>query len=965
MKIGSRHFNIKAEHISVFLSLAAFVVASVFLFIYASGSGKQTAQKLFPKFLTGLAVDVRDSLKDLRYVNLAFASEDLPRYNINISNDQLDKLKNSIPDLASRMSEPSYVEGVDDRIRDENRIFADAVFEYGDQVKDIEVRYRGNGPPHWTFPKKSLRVRFPEDDLFNGKKDINLIIPLDRRYLVEEINNIRARSMGLIVPDSRFVVVTINGKDPALYWEVEHFGKEFLESKGISGDINLYGEGDTFQQHLYTDENYWQKYTANPNYNKADASELNKLLSLLNDSGDEEFNKNIFSILDKDNFYLWTIQNLLSGSWHQDYSHNIRAYYDTSLGKFKIIPWDVYLYPGDSLVEKDPLGLEATANPLVDRILSNPEFMQERNERLWSYLEDEENINSLLAEYDNLFESTKVAFYKDPLKRHSYSFFLNEVRAARAELKNNFLRLRELYLSPKTSFILENRVDSDEYGLELANFQSTAPVYIDEVEIEFKEGTEPVAFDLLKDGQVVCPLDKAIIKDLEVKISCSRVDLSPKLIKFDRTPDVVNHYIFNIFRLVKNKHNFVLRPQKKLDIGSIEKINVTTKNSFTKKKAESAGGITVDNNEFKNFSEISKTPLEFVLVNPSFRLTDDGLLLPKGIYTFSKNIIVPRNTKLTIAIGVQINLVNDASFVSYSPVVAIGAGADPIIVRGEGDGAGENFVVLDNNGLSIFENVKFSGGGQSFVNGAYFSGMLAIHHAESIVRNSTFENAQGDDALNIKYTSSTVEYNFFHNNSADAIDYDFSDGKIQHNKFLNNGNDGIDVSGSPVLIRFNDIERSGDKCISVGEASTPVIYNNLFDGCFIGVESKDLSKAMVINNVFVNNKTAINAYKKKDIFGGGFVQVYNSIIWDNKNNVEADSLSEIKINNSLVEGGYGGAGNFDEEPSFVSKENRDFTNDAVTASIKFQSGGDIAKFREILGIDLDKIPVGLVEKITL
>jgi hypothetical protein len=486
-------------------------------------------------------------------------------------------------------------------------------------------------------------------------------------------------------------------------------------------------------------------------------------------------------------------------------------------------------------------------------------------------------------------------------------------------------------------------------------------VYVDEIKIEYEDDKELQLFDVYFDGELVCASGQAEVdeKKLEVSVPCKPYALMPRIVKFNKNTTRENNYSFNVFRAQKQKYDFVIIPRNEIKLTDIKNFKVKINNLHTDKKVKKVNGVFVDDTEFTNFYDISKSPQEFVFGHSQFYLSGTGeIILPPGVYSFSQNIVIPRNTKLIIQPGANINLINDASFVSYSPVEAIGTETAKIVISGESDGVGENFAVLDNDGLSQFVHTNFSGGGESTVNGAFLSGMLAIHHANSIIKYSNFSDAQGDDSLNIKYASSTIAYNHFENNSADAIDYDFSDGVIEHNLFVNNGNDSIDTSGSPVLVRYNNIINSGDKCMSIGEKSTPVIFNNILNGCHIGIEVKDLSTTYIINNVIINNKIGINEYQKKEIFGGGNGHVFNTIIWNNDEQIVLDKISTIEVKNSAVESGYPGEKNITVKPEF----NKDFTIDTENANIQYRTGGDTEVLREFLGLSLSDVPVGLIKE---
>ena len=192
------------------------------------------------------------------------------------------------------------------------------------------------------------------------------------------------------------------------------------------------------------------------------------------------------------------------------------------------------------------------------------------------------------------------------------------------------------------------------------------------------------------------------------------------------------------------------------------------------------------------------------------------------------------------------------------------------------------------------------------------------------------------------------------------MDLDFiKQGRVKGNDFINNGNDGLDLSGSSIVVEDNYFERSGDKCVSVGEKSVGVvIYNNVMNSCNIGVEIKDLSDIYIINNVIINNNVGFNAYEKKPVFGGGKASVYNSIVWNNKTDVTFDDKSEIKIFFSSI-ANQAGEGNFTDAPAFSNSTSKDFTINWEASSQLFVDGGNFEVLNRVLGLNLEKAPVGL------
>ena len=169
--------------------------------------------------------------RDLPYLRYRFATHELSVYDLRIDTDDLDFLNKNLPDSEGFLSE------ADGKYKQE----VPAELTYQGKTYKVKVRYRGEKKSHWLWPKKSWRIDFG-NNLFAGKRRLNLIIPVDRQYLAEQFNNYRAKKLGLTVPESRFVVMRLNGKTPAVYWEVEHFDKEFVEKAGLSSDTHIYCE---------------------------------------------------------------------------------------------------------------------------------------------------------------------------------------------------------------------------------------------------------------------------------------------------------------------------------------------------------------------------------------------------------------------------------------------------------------------------------------------------------------------------------------------------------------------------------------------------------------------------------------------------------------------------------------------------------------------------------------------------
>ena len=233
--------------------------------------------------------------------------------------------------------------------------------------------------------------------------------------------------------------------------------------------------------------------------------------------------------------------------------------------------------------------------------------------------------------------------------------------------------------------------------------------------------------------------------------------------------------------------------------------------------------------------------------------SNQELILNEGEYHISDNLTIPAGYTVNIKPGVKIFLAKNSSLISYSPVKALGTKDKSITIQSADKTPFGVFAIVGREADgSILDFIKISGGSETYINNLYLSGQFSAYHADVTIKNSTFNDSQSDDGLNLKYSTSEISNCHFENNTGDAIDLDFVDGIIKNNTFKGNGNDSIDISGSSVQIEANDIQNSGDKCISVGENSYPKIINNTLNSCNIGIEVKDSSKVGILNNIIKN-----------------------------------------------------------------------------------------------------------------
>jgi hypothetical protein len=184
-----------------------------------------------------------------------------------------------------------------------------------------------------------------------------------------------------------------------------------------------------------------------------------------------------------------------------------------------------------------------------------------------------------------------------------------------------------------------------------------------------------------------------------------------------------------------------------------------------------------------------------------------------------------------------------------------------------------------------------------------FTGGFAVHDGDLRLAHVRVLDMQSEDGINLKNGHIQMRDTLVSGGASDGMDLDFVTGEVRGSVFLDNAGDGLDLSGSRVVVAGNRFEGMGDKGISVGEDSHPVIVNNLLRGNAIGLSTKDLSFARVAFTTFVGNATAIEAKRKKPMFGGAGGEFVNSVFSANPVLLHEDAFSQgqVRLLSSLVD----------------------------------------------------------------
>jgi hypothetical protein len=152
------------------------------------------------------------------------------------------------------------------------------------------------------------------------------------------------------------------------------------------------------------------------------------------------------------------------------------------------------------------------------------------------------------------------------------------------------------------------------------------------------------------------------------------------------------------------------------------------------------------------------------------------------------------------------------------------------------------------------------------------------------------------------YSDIHLERVRFENALSDALDLDISTASISDSHFEHSGNDAVDLMATQAVITGSVFKNNGDKGISVGENSQLYAVNNKLVGNVVGIQSKDRSTAILLNQTLTDNKIALHAYKKNWRYGeGGAIFLGKSTVSGGEISAAAEKRSVIQIFDSYLE----------------------------------------------------------------
>jgi len=762
-----------------------------------------------------------------------------------------------------------------------------------DEVRNIQIRHRGDNSENWMFEKKHWRIKSRKEEQFDRYRYFNYI-PFDLNYY---FSGLVANNIGLVSPKFDLIELFINQKSSGIYVKAERINENFLRRNRIM-PVNIYKGEQILSEavvaadnDLFGNSGVWSKVATFNQTEREDKSDLINFLNILIKSENNfEDKKKLFEKLDLDQWVKFSAYQILTQNYHNDSYHNMRLIIDPWSGKISQIVFDPII--GRSIYTNQLLNFEKSSHNLLRILNKNSFFIDSKYKELLSILIDKKIIDKQVNFLKSLEDKIILSGSRDN-HRLSHNFsninwkksFINK-RINNYTEKNNIDLLVKNILQHKSNILsfLYSKPNASWFHNENGfNINIDGHLPISNLVVSFTE-TIPnsISIDINK--------NKIIDKNEVFHPSKDGNFNIPLSLYANRTSYAKNTYGLaspDIF-VSKTRFNFITE-------GSLKPNKISYENPFSKKKYKlnylNEGAVKPNNGNYailKNFS------------------IDTNVKTFSGLININKNLIVDKNT--IIEPGTTFLIEKDKSIIFKNKVTANGTLKDPIIFKKKSkDSWGTIALQGKNTENSEFKNIIISGGSGAIINNIFYTSAFSLHDTKNITMTDIEinNNTKYDDAFHIVYCENVVLDNIFIDKAfSDALDIDMSKNiKISNSLFFNPKNDSVDTMESSVIIDSSEMIKSGDKGVSIGENSNVLIYNSYLNENKIGIAIKDRSNAKIYYSDFIENEVHISSYQKNYQYGnGGYAKISRSNFKDNNIYLNSDNKSTITIDDSSFNG---------------------------------------------------------------
>jgi CotH kinase protein/Right handed beta helix region len=745
-------------------------------------------------------------------------------------------------------------------IQGKNDFVPAAIRVEGGQKIKAKIRLKGDYVDHLKGSKWSFRVHTKGKHHFAGLRRFSVQHPKTRGFQQEPLFFDMLKQMDLLAPRYFFVDLTVNGKDIGVMAIEEHFSKEILESNGRKeGVIVRFDESvvfdarDGFERRMGLDGGAFDSYK-NTFIDAFRTSKVKKSERLSRDfryavgmlRGFVQGKMKASDVFDAEQIGKLAAAADLWGAWHVLVWRNIRFYLNPITMKLEPIAYDA------NHDDRGAVGtLVSHKSQLFSELLMDPEIF-------------------------TFYKKTVTDLANQVIRGDLLEILKGKESTLLNQLHNEYFLLPSInfgYFTKQAIFI--STYDFSQY--KPTSYHFTETIKIDDIrDIDYPKILHAY---IINGAEPTVEIAAAVPHEIEV----TDIRLKSKNAKH---PDIQ-------LQDFADKLPIALDPLDKGKAPVFHSYNLTTLENKKGYDLQVSAKIKGYKKNFRvkvmpYYSVIDRNPVpvssieEQLVKHPFLNLSADkkSITITQGKYEIHDSVVIPAGYQFIVEKGAVLQFYEDAILLSYSPVNMIGSVEQPIILEpvatDNKNAVWQGMVVMRAGLKSRLEHVEFRKTKGITQGGWQLTGGVTFYESSVTIKNSSFKDNQGEDALNIVHSNFDITDIQIEKTASDAFDADFSDGTFTDGLFkdigLLGGGDAIDISGSNVVVKGTRFVEVSDKALSVGEKSTMVVDSVLIKGVGTGAASKDGSSLEISDSEITDVKTAgLMAYIKKPEYGGASI----------------------------------------------------------------------------------------------
>jgi hypothetical protein len=708
--------------------------------------------------------------------------------------------------------------------------YVPAKIRYKDQTVDVKLRLKGDWTDHLEGEKWSFRIKVRGEDTLFGMKVFSIQDPETKNYVNEWLFHKALEREEIISPRYDFVDVIINGKHKGIFALEEHFEKVLIEHNQYrEGPILRMNEDLLWDDRLQFRPVYEPTPTGLQSIHSADTDVFKKNKTLADPMLFNQFiigkdllesfrngNLQTHQVFDVHKLAKYIAMTDLMGAQHALFWHNLRFYYNPVTSLLEPIGFDGDAGQSTTTLSRQlVLSDDFAFSDIFTILFSDPVFFERYNQEL-ECLSQKSYLDDFFIEIDSDLKRKINIIYKDnPSYHFSEDVFYDNQNCIKKVL--NPVKGLHVYFWQNTT--------NESILLEIGNIQSM-PIEI--LNVSYKE------LQIFEPKQNMNILQAKLFSE---PVQYKKIEfMIPE--EFHWSDQCIGNLRLN-YKLLGTSR---IRNETVFPWAHLSEDFLATDFIRQKPNAEKFDFLFIDN-------------------------ATKRILVKQGDWELNENIIISAGYTVACGEGTRLDLKNNVTILSYSPLQFFGTEDNPIIISSS-DSTGQGIAVLNAGEESIMAKVFFKNLSAPSQHGWQLTGAVTFYESPVEIDGCQFsDNHAGDDMLNIIRSEFEIKNTLFKHAISDALDVDFGKGTISHTSFVDCGNDGLDFSGSVVDVTECFVNGTGDKGVSAGENSQINIAQTEFKNCYIAAASKDMSQVTIEDTEVSVSEVGFAVYQKKPEFG--------------------------------------------------------------------------------------------------